>query len=154
MKRIILFIVLLFGITVFYSCKKDKRNASLIGTWEAHYGGNGSQVYADIFVFNADSTFTETRTLKDTVSGKILGYNYYCTGKFRTSGEALTLTASSTKTSKDYGPAGNLTEVVFVTVNIMHYTLIFNSNNNMFYIQTPPCPINANCAPPLHFYRQ
>jgi len=154
MKALFIFIILIIGITVFYSCKKDKDN-SIIGVWEGHVLKENSQVYAGTYVFNGDSTFTETRTIKDTLNGKTLGYQYLCTGRFSVVKDKLVLTASSTKINGNgYGDISQLTEVTFATINIIRHTFVFNAGGNMFYFPSPPCGPAENCIATLYYYRQ
>jgi hypothetical protein len=91
-------IALLLAISIFNACKKDKSApVSLIGKWVYQHPYQNTQAYQDIYQFNADSSYTQTRVITDTVSGQILGYQATFSGKFHANADQVELYNISSK---------------------------------------------------------
>jgi hypothetical protein len=152
--------VVLIAITVvagFYACQKDRNmQVNIIGNWANTFRYAKAQIYNQTYIFNADSTVQVSGTLRDSLSGKILGYQYMRNGKFRLNGDQLKLyklvTYNNLTQSPGFPQIGQLT--LITTDTLQTYTIKFNSTGNSFYFVYPPCGPSENCVGEIDFVRQ
>lgn len=149
---------MVFATMVFYACKKDNNvPASIIGTWIASYNYPKAEIFNQTYIFKSDSTVQITRTVIDSASGKLLGYQYLSNGKFHLNGEQLKLYQLNTlyynsQSGVNYVPITQLTS--FKTDTLQTYTIKINPNNTSFYFYFPPCPASALCVMQFTYKRQ
>jgi hypothetical protein len=148
---------IVFIAIVFYTCKKDSNiKTGIFGTWVNTIHYSKAQLYAQTFVFNTDSTVQISRTVVDSASGNMLGYQYLSNGKFRLNGDQLKLyklvSLRDTIANTYYLPANQLTAMKKDTLQT--YIIKINADGNSFYFYYPPCPPNANCIGQLNFIKK
>ncbi|AMR30834.1 hypothetical protein A0256_05050 [Mucilaginibacter sp. PAMC 26640] len=132
-----------------YACSKDSAPAvaSLVGNWSKSSTGNLST-----FEFKSDMTYQSTTFTTDATTGKILGYSFKTTGKYKLIGKALTLYAAIAyaNANDSYGTEAELTKTS--TPVTEEYTIAVNNSQLQLYFTCPP---NANCiASPIVYFKQ
>lgn len=163
MKKLTLYSLLMLSLAAaFNACKKepnvtqkeiDPASAGIIGKWIGVFPGPSDKSFQDMYIFNADSTFSETRLKVDTVSGQPISYQYLGTGKFHLNADNLVLYNVVAKASNNYGPLNQLTVIEQLT-STTRYTVAFDTETKSFHFVFPPCPINANCLAALTYVKK
>lgn len=138
----------------FSACKKEKSPYPLdiTGKWVSQ-SIQQKKVYQDIYQFNADSSFTQTRLLADSVTGQPLSYQYAGTGKFHLNSDKLQLYAVSIKYSGYYVALNQLTQTQQLTTPV-DYKLAMADDPKSFYFVFAPCPVNASCLGQVTYYKK
>jgi hypothetical protein len=143
--------VVLIGVS---SCKKDKKDTGIIGIWvnEAVYSAP-NLVARQTYQFNDDSTVVFTRTLINSDTKAVLGYNYKSTAKFSFDGTTLkqygisVLGVDQSKIKPGdpyYTPLQDL--IPYLTISsVSSNEVAFNADKTKFNFVYPPCPPNASC---------
>ena len=146
--------VILLVVTMFNACKKDKSGpVDITGKWVHQYAYQNTQVYQEIYQFNTDSTYTQSRIIADSVSGQTISYQYIATGKFHLSSDQLQLYSITGKYNGYYVPLNQLVPVATPIGNI-NYTIAIKSDLTSFHFVYPPCPINASCIGEFPYYKK
>jgi len=162
MKTLKLYTLLIVALAAgFSACKKgnveqqpvDPPMSGMFGKWVGVSSGSADKSFQDVYVFNADSSFTETRLKVDTVSGQPVSYQYQAKGKFHLNLNKLQLYGITAKYSDYYGPLNQLVDAPLAAV-LIDYTLAFNTDDKSFHFVFPACPVNANCLATLTYKRQ
>jgi hypothetical protein len=151
------FITVLFFVSLcVYACKKDATvQSGLVGTWIYSHAYDKGEVYNQSYQFKSDSTVQITRTITDSASGKLLGYQYLSNGKFRLNADQLKLYKLSSFNYTGGSPYYTTIDKLppYTTDTLQAHTINVSADNKSFFFVTPPCPPNANCTGILIFKR-
>ena len=141
-----------------YTCKKDSSlNVSLVGIWVRTSAFEKGQIANQTYIFKTDSTVQITRTIVDSASGNLLGYQYLSTGKFRLNNDQLRLYKLNTRYNSNafspyYAPASQL--MALTTDTLQSFTIKFDPAYTTCTFIYPPCGPNENCIGQLSYKRQ
>jgi hypothetical protein len=136
----------------FCACKKDKAAPlNIMGKWVSQ-GSDKGQVYQDIYQFNADSSFSQTRLIADSASNQPVSYQYASNGKFHLNGTALQFYSVSIKYNSYYVPLDQLTSIS--SVNEANYTLALSTDGTEFHFVYGPCRDMGSCLGQKSYYKK
>jgi hypothetical protein len=145
-------IIALTGVIIsgIFACSKDQKlnTNNVYGTWKKSFAG-GSQQYE----FKSDSTFIFSDLATEPVTGKVLGYHYKSTGKYRIKQSDLTLydVKLFVNSKGDYSSEAELSETKEAAPSIVYKLKMEKKTISLSF----DCPINASCIPsPIIFARQ
>lgn len=146
--------VILLVAAMFNACKKDKSGpVDIIGKWVHQYAYQNTQVYQEIYQFNTDSTYTQSRIIADSVSGQTVSYQYITTGKFHLNNDQLQLYSITGKYNGYYVPLNQLVSVTTPIPNI-NYTIAIKSDLSSFHFVIKPCGPAENCIAEIPYYKK
>jgi hypothetical protein len=129
------------------ACKKDKNaQTSIIGTWVTSHNYEKGEVSNQTYFFKSDSSVQITRTIIDSASGKLLGYQYLSNGKFHLSNNHLNLYELVSSLYTGGNPYyTSIDKLSPYAETAQSYTVNISADYNSFNFVYPPCPAYANC---------